>query len=287
MAEATTTVGYKGRQWHVPSDVMSAMAQNENAAAEWIEDQIAEEMLRITNTKQQKEATIEKEFVLVKDRLNDLESKEIVIRNLERQNKSLTATVEALSSQISALESSGSAAGSASADARQTAYELSLASTNAQNTLATLQDRDLVMTQRFNQLQAQLNQLTDQFDQRLSDAQQAGAAQSQMMQQACNAALKQAAEAEERASKAEAVAAQALRDAEAAQIIGRDQITQARVQDMIEAEVREVSPQLVNDAIDVIRQDEFQGGSVTGQRYDPKRTQQTRKDAAAIFANEA
>ena len=137
--EIMVSVGYEGKQYRIPAEIARLNATQPGVAKAWIEEMLAEESERQQQVKQRKAESVEAEFTVVKTRLSELESERAVTKNLQRENASLRAAVDALVTQLDAIESSGNAAGSASAEARQTAYDLSNASTIAQGTLSNLQ----------------------------------------------------------------------------------------------------------------------------------------------------
>ena len=110
--EALVEVGYEGKKYRIPAEIARLNATQPGVARDYIEEMIAEESDRRQQAKQRKEESVEAEFTNVKTRLSELESKNQIINNLQRENASLKAAVEAQASQIDALESSGSAAGS-------------------------------------------------------------------------------------------------------------------------------------------------------------------------------
>ena len=277
--EAMVSVGYEGKQYRIPAEIARLNATQPGVARDYIEEKIAEETYRQQQSKARKEESVEAEFAVVKTRLSELESERAVTKNLQRENASLRAAVDALVTQLDAIESSGNAAGSASAEARQTAYDLANASTIAMGTLSNLQRENERLNATVTTMQAQLDQLQAEFNEQANNALATGRQRGQLLQEASNRALDEAAKAEARAAKAEAVAAQALSDAKAAQSLNKNDVTREQIMAMVQNEVRESSPRLVNEAIEVIREDEFHGGSVTGQRHDPALTRQRRDDA--------
>ena len=128
-------------------------------------------------------------------------------------------------------------------------------------------------------MQIRLESLHDQFDDQATKALAAGQSRQRLEQEKTNRLLNDVGRAEERAAKAEAQAAEALSRAQAAQIISKNDLTRDQLVSIVQDEIRDSSPRLVNEAIDVIREDEFHGGSVTGQRHDPTLTRQRRSDA--------
>ena len=280
--EAFVSVGYEGRQYQIPAEIAQLNTSQPGIAKAWIEEQIADKADRQARAKARKEESVEAEFTSVKTRLSDLESKEAVITNLQRENSSLKAAVEAQSIQIDALEDSGGVLGGANASARQTSFELSNAATAGSAVLAQLQSAQLRMTTVLDRMEAKLGQLQADFTEQATKAIAAGQTRQRLEQEASNRLLLDVARAEERAVKAEGLAAQTLSDAQSAKILSKDQLTRDELVSIVQDEVRESSPQLVNEAITVIREDEFHGGSVTGQRHDPALTRQRRADADAM-----
>lgn len=279
--EPLVEVGYEGKKYMIPADIARMNATQPGAARAYLEDQIEEQVLREQQKKQRREESVEAEFTSVKTRLSDLESSKAVIGNLQRENKSLKAAVEAQAAQIDALESSGSAAGSASAEARETAYSLANASTVAQGTLATLQTQNERLNATVEAMQIRLESLQDQFDDQATKALAAGQTRQRLEQEKTNRLLNDVGRAEERAAKAEAQAAEALSRAQAAQIISKNDLTRDQLVSIVQDEIRDSSPRLVNQAIEVIKEDEFGGKSIFGQRMDGDLTRQRRSDADA------
>ena len=279
--EPMQEVGYEGKKYKIPAEIARLNVTQPGAARAYIEDQIEEQVLREQQKRQRREESVEAEFTSVKSRLDGLESKEAVISNLQRENTALKAAVEAQALQIDALESSGSAAGSASAEARETAYSLSNASTVAQGTLATLQTQNERLNTTIERMQIQLDTLQDQFDDQATKALAAGQTRQRLEQEKTNRLLSDVGRAEERAAKAEGQAAEALSKAKAAQSLSRNDITRENIIAMVQNEVKASAPRLVDEAIEVIKEDEFHGGSIFSQRHDPALTRQRRADADA------
>ena len=277
--EAMVSVGYEGKQYRIPAEIARLNATQPGVARDYIEEKIAEETYRQQQSKARKEESVEAEFAVVKTRLSELESERAVTKNLQRENVSLKATVEALVTQIAAIESSGNAAGSASAEARQVSYDLSNAAAVAYGALTELRSQNDRLNATVEKMEARLAELELAQAEQITQAMTSGQAQQRLQQEASNRALNEAARAEARAANAGAVAAQALSDAKAAQSLNKNDVTREQIMAMVQNEVRESSPRLVNEAIEVIREDEFHGGSVTGQRHDPALTRQRRDDA--------
>ena len=231
--EIMVSVGYEGKQYRIPAEIARLNATQPGVAKAWIEEMLAEESERQQQVKQRKAESVEAEFTVVKTRLSELESERAVTKNLQRENASLRAAVDALVTQLDAIESSGNAAGSASAEARQTAYDLSNASTIAQGTLSNLQRENERLNSTVMTMQAQLDQLQAEFNEQASNAIATGRQRGQLLQEASNRALDESARAEAIARQAEAVAAQALRDAAEAKIITKDQLTALDVENMV------------------------------------------------------
>ena len=231
--EAMVTVGYEGKQYQIPADVARLNATQPGVAKAFIEEMLAEKADRQARAKAQREESVEAEFTVVKSRLSELESKEAVITNLQRENSSLKAAVEAQASQINALEDSGGVLGGANASARQTSFELSNAATSGAAVLAEMQRAQERMTSTVDAMQIQLDALQDQFDDQATKALATGQQRGKLLQEASNRALDEAARAETIARQAEAVAAQALRDAEGAKILTKDQLTALDVEQMV------------------------------------------------------
>ena len=124
--------------------------------------------------------------------------------------------------------------------------------------------------------------MQDQFDDQDTKALAAGQSRQRLEQEKTNRLLNDVARAEARAAKAEAAASQALANAKAAQSLSRNDITRENIIAMVQNEVKASAPQLVNDAIEVIKQDEFGGKSVFGQRMDGDYIRQKRSDADAM-----
>lgn len=278
-SEAMVSVGYEGRQYRIPADIARLNTTQPGVARDYIEEMIAEESDRQQQAKARREESVEAEFSSVKSRLSELESKEAVITNLQRENASLKAAVEAQSVQIDALESSGSAAGSASAEAREAAFSLANASSVAYNSLTELRGENQRLNDTVEQMQIQLETLQDQFDDQATKALAAGQTRQRLEQEKTNRLLTDVARAEERAAKAQAAAGQALADAKAAQSLSRNDITRENIVAMVQNELQASAPQLVNEAIDTIKEDEFGGKSIFGQRMDGDLTRQRRADA--------
>ena len=121
----------------------------------------------------------------------------------------------ALRSQVDALESSGNAAGSASAEARETAYSLANASTIAQGTLTALRAETAALDEKIAVMDSRLEELSLKQAEQLNFAVNATNSQQELLKQATLSAANAAAKAAAVAQKAEAKAAQALRDLEA------------------------------------------------------------------------
>ena len=278
-AEAMVEVGYEGKKYQIPAEIARLNATQPGAARAYIEDQIEEQLLREQQKKQRREESVEAEFTSVKTRLSDLESKEAVISNLQRENKALKAAVEAQSVQINALEDSGGVLGGANATARQTSFELSNAATSGAAVLAEMQSTNERLTATVEKMEARLAELEVAQAKQITEAMTTGQNRQRLEQEASNRLLIDVARAEERAAKAEGQAAEALSKAKAAQSLSRNDITRENIVAMVQNELQSSAPRLVNEAIDVIREDEFHGGSVTGQRHDPAPTRQRRADA--------
>ena len=277
--EAFVSVGYEGKQYMIPAEIARLNATQPGVARDYILELIAEETDRQRQAKQRKEESVEAEFSSVKSRLSELESKNQVISNLERENSSLRAAVEAQASQIDALESSGSAAGSASAEAREAAFSLANASTVAFTALNELRTHNDRLDNTVERMEARLAELEAAQTKQLAEALASGQQRQRLQQEASNRALDEAAKAEARAAKAEAVAAQALSDAKAAQSLSRNDITRDQLVSIVQDELRASSPRIVDEAVEIVRRDEFGGGSVTGQRMDGDYIRQKRADA--------
>lgn len=279
--EVMVEVGYEGKKYLIPAEIARLNATQPGVARDYIEEMIADETDRKRQAKQRKEESVEAEFSSVKSRLSELESKNQVISNLERENSSLRAAVEAQASQIDALESSGSAAGSASAEAREAAFSLANASTVAFTALNELRTHNDRLDATIEKMEARLAELELKQTKQLAEALASGQQRQRLQQEASNRALDEAAKAEARAAKAEAVAAQALSDAKAAQSLSRNDITRDQLVSIVQDELRASSPRIVDEAVEIVRRDEFGGGSVTGQRMDGDYIRQRRADADA------
>ena len=137
--QAFTKVSYEGAKYLVPSELMAAdVRDGSTLVQQYIQEEIADAEFRAQQSKKQQDKQLESEFATISKRLTAAESKHKIIKNLQAENASLTATVKAQGKQIQALEASGADAGSASAEAREAAFSLANASTIAHGTLTEL-----------------------------------------------------------------------------------------------------------------------------------------------------
>ena len=282
MAEqALITVKFEGRDYDVPSELLAADSRDgTRLVQQYIKEEIEEKAFRAEQSKVKQDRAYENEFVSIQKRLSAVESKDKIINNLQRENASLAAVVEAQGKQLAALEESGEGLGNASASARQTSFELSNAATSGAAVLAQLQSENKRLSDTVESMGVQLDELQEQFNDQASKALEAGVTLQRLQQEASNAALQKAYDAEARAAAAEAVAATALRDAEAAQVVNANgSITKADITTAVTAELAAQAPEMVNQAIDRIKADEFQGGSMFGPRSDGDYVRRQRSDA--------
>ena len=280
-AEAMVSVGYEGKQYQIPADVARLNATQPGVARDYIEEMIAEKADRQARAKAQREESVEAEFTSVKTRLSELESERAVTKNLQRENKSLKATVDALVTQLATIESSGNAAGSASAEAREAAISLANASSIAFGALTELRSQNDRLNSTIEKMEARLAELELAQAKQITESLALGKERMNVVLEASNRAVDKGYEAEGIARKAEAVAAQALSDAKAAQSLSRNDITRENVMAMITMELQAQAPEMVNQAIDTIKEDEFGGKTIFGQRMDGDYIRQKRSDADA------
>ena len=198
--------------------------------------------------------------------------------------ESYAAANTALKAQVEALESSGASAGSASAEARQTAYELSNAAVSGSNVLGQLGNATDAADRKIERLEQRVATLEAELQKTIADARAGFATQRDLMQQAVNRALQEAATAEARAVKAEAAAAEALRNSEEAQLITdrNGALDAGKVEAIVRAEIQASAPGAVELAVEQIRRDKFPNGFMAP-RVDGDRTRQLRSDATRMI----
>ena len=279
--EAFISVGYEGKQYMIPAEIARLNATQPGVARDYILELIADETDRKQQAKQRKEESVEAEFENISAKLSKVDGIEKTMAAMQQTIDSYQSANEALKSQIDALESSGSAAGSASAEAREAAFSLANASTVAFTALNELRTHNDRLDNTVERMEARLAELEAAQTKQLAEALASGQQRQRLQQEASNRALDEAAKAEARAAKAEAVAAQALSDAKAAQSLSRNDITRDQLVSIVQDELRASSPRIVDEAVEIVRRDEFGGGSVTGQRMDGDYIRQRRADADA------
>ena len=280
MAEqAMIPVKFEGQQYEVPQELLAADTRDgSRLVQQYIQEEIADKEFRAEQSKVKQERAYEAEFTSIQKRLSAVESKDKIINNLQRENASLAAAVEAQAKQIEALESSGADAGSASANARQVAYDLANASTIGHGTLSELQRANEQMQRQVTDMQARLDEYDLLFQKQAEDAQAAGVNQQRLQQEASNAALQKAYDAEARAAAAEAVASKAERDAEAAQLLTTGHLTKGDITDAVSQEWRAQQQAITNAVAEQLR-DEYPDG-IQGQRMDANLVRRQRSDVA-------
>ena len=190
-----------------------------------------------------------------------------------------------MKAQGAALEESGGVLGGANSTARQTAYDLSNASTSGANLLAQLQTAQTVLDEKLDRMFERVEQLEVQQTQVLTNANAAAKTSKSLLQEAVARALDEAAKAEAVALKAEATAAQALSDARSSQRINDGTLTRqqlnAEVGSQVTDEWKAQVPAIV-DAVLVELADQFPNG-LGAQRVDGNRTRQLRSDAQGFI----
>ena len=279
--QAFMQVSYEGATYSVPSELMSADVRNGTTLVQqYIQEEIADKQFRVEQSKAKQERAYESEFSSIQKRLSAIESKDKIIDNLQLENASLAAAVEAQAKQIQALEASGADAGSASAEARKTAYDLANASTIAHGTLTELMRSDEVNKQRLADMEARLDEYDALFKQQADNALAAGQNRQRLEQEQSVRLISDVAKAQSAASEALSVASEAKTAAESAQVLNDGKLTKADITTAVTAELAAQAPAMVDRAIETIKQDEFLGGSIFGQRVDGDQTRRRRSDAS-------
>ena len=277
MAQPTTVrVSYKDKDWDIPAEISALNARQPGAAAMYIDGLIADEEARAAQIEQRQQVELEAEFTAVKTRLSDLESSEKVVQFLTKENAALSKAVEAQSKQIEALESSGAAAGSASAEARSVAYDLSNASTAAIGTLATLQSENDRLQNTITSMTEQLEALQAQFDAQAEQALALSKSRMEMSQELVNKLIDDVATVEARAVQAESQAAGALQTAENARRINDGSLTREQLNAIVDGQIQASAEAITELVISQIR-DQFPTG-LGGIRFDGDYMAETNKD---------
>ena len=272
--QQTIEVGYNGSKYKVPAEVVRS-----NMAAAWIEDQLAEERQRVAQRKARRQQSTEAEFASIQTKLKQVDRLSDRVEQQDEAIAAYAAANTALKAQVAALEESGGVLGGANGQARQTAYDLSNATTMAQNTLSELGRVDDVWQRQIDLMQEQIDQLKVDTEAQIEKATKAAATREKLAQERVNRLLDDVARAEARAAKAEAVAAQAERDAQAAQVVNDNgTVTVDQVRTIARDEMQASMPGAVDQAVTLIRRDEFTNGFF-GQRTDGDLTRRQRSDA--------
>lgn len=269
-------VGYEGQQYMVPKSVLQA-----GMAKQFIEDQLAEQADRQSKRQAKVKESVEGEFAVIKTKLAKVDGIEESMAQMQQTVDAYASANAALKAQVAALEESGGVLGGANSTARQTAYDLSNASTSGANLLGQLQTAQTVLNEKLDRMFERVEQLEVQQTQVLTNANAAAKTSQSLLQEAVARALDEAAKAEARAAAAEAVAAQALSDARSSQRINDGTLTRqqlnAEVGIQVTDEWKAQQDAIVNAVVDQLR-DEFPNG-LGAQRIDKNRTRQLRSDA--------
>jgi chromosome segregation ATPase len=271
-AEVMVTVGYQGADYQVPKDVLNA-----GMAASYIEDQLAEKAERKAQREAKVQQSVETEFTTIKNRLGKLDELEAEQSNLNQVVESYVAANQALKAQIDALESSGTAAGSASAEARQVSFDLSNAATSGASLLGQLHSAQTVLDEKLDGMNERLAEFQVKQAKVLTDAAASAKTSKDLLQDAVARATDMAAKAEARAAEAEAKASRALVDAEASKNLGRNDVTRDQLLSMINAELLATTENVAEQVVAQIK-DQFPQGP-GGIRMDKEFMAQTRKDS--------
>ena len=275
-ADVMVEVGYEGSQYRVPKSVLDS-----GMAAAYIKDQLAEQADRAAERKAKVKETGDGEFATIKSKMKKVDGIEESMAQMQQTVDAYASANAALKAQVAALEESGGVLGGANSTARQTAYDLSNASTSGANLLGQLQTAQAVLDERLDRMFARVEQLEVQQTQVLTNANAAAKTSQSLLQEAVARALDESAKAEARAAQAEAVAGQALSDAKSAQRINDGSLTReqlnAQVTMQVTDEWKAQQTAIVNAVVDQIR-DEFPNG-LGAQRVDAERTRQLRSDA--------
>ena len=274
--EPMVQVGYEGRTYSVPADIVRLNSQQPGVAAQYIEDQIAEETLRVQQSRQRKEQSVDAEFVTIKSKLTKVDQLEEQLNNQAQVIASYKAANEAQAAQIAALEDSTDGLGSTSSKARQATLELSQQVTGAAVMTESLARQRDYLEAQATRMEDRLTLHEDRQSEQLDNARKAAITRQNFEQEATNRLIDDVARAEDVARKAESAAAQALRDAEAARLVTRDDISRGELQALVQAEIR-ASAEGIAELVIAEMQNQFPQG-LGGVQFDAGYLAQTALD---------
>ena len=279
---AFVSVGFEGRTYEIPAEVAAANARQPGLAADYIRDQIAGEEERKAAIKQASDLNVEREFKSVRSKLARVDSIE---QQLQQQADAIGAyksANEALTSQVQALQATGTGLGSASSDARDAAGELALQTSNSSILLEALRQREESMRGVIDGLENQVASLEAQLKAQVEENLALGQSRQRLMLDGVTKLEDRVLSADEVAREAQGVANQALQVAKGARQLTKDQVTEADLLAMVQAEIRLSAEQIVELVLEQMKP-QFPHG-FAGPRMDADYMDQTSKDR--LNANE-
>ena len=273
---ADVQVGYNGQTYLIPAEISEANARQPGIAAAWIEDQLQGERDRKAAQKAASDLNVEREFRSVKQKLAKVDAHEEQLQQQADAIKAYRSANAALTSQVQALEATGTGLGTASGDARNAAQELALQTTNSAVLLETMRQREEQLKGTIDDLEGQVTGLEGQLAEKTAEAAKLGKARITLEQERSNRCLDKAYQAEEVARGAESTAAQALQTAKGSRQLTKDQFTEADLLALVQSEIRLSAEQIVEMVIDSLKP-QFPHG-FAGPRMDADYVDQTNRD---------